>query len=178
MILFVQTFGDLANFNPRVHVLATDGAFRAGGTFAALPAIPQGLLTEGFRRAVLDFLVWQGAISEALRVKLLGWRHSGFSVHNEVRVAQDDAAGTTKLAGYMLARADRSKIHLGLKRKQITSAGAARPYQSPWHSPLRTSAVGLRRSRMRSQRRCYGCEGASATAHGAETSAPEDAHAS
>ncbi len=53
-------------------VLASDGAFRAGGTFVALPAIPQGLLTEGFRRAVLDFLVWQGAISEALRVKLLG----------------------------------------------------------------------------------------------------------
>jgi hypothetical protein len=85
-----------------VHVLATDGAFRADGTFVALPAIPQGLLVEGFRRAVLDFLVGKRAISEALRVKLLGWRHSGFSVHNEVRVAQDDAAGRTKLAGYML----------------------------------------------------------------------------
>ena len=49
VILFVQTFGDLANFNPHVHVLATDGAFRADGTFVALPAIPQGLLVEGFR---------------------------------------------------------------------------------------------------------------------------------
>jgi hypothetical protein len=47
----VQTFGDLVNFHPHVHVLATDGAFRADGTFVALPAIPQGLLVEGFRRA-------------------------------------------------------------------------------------------------------------------------------
>src|SRR5262245_35048169 len=61
-----------------------------------------GLLVEGFRRAVLDFLVGQGAISEVLRVKLLGWRHSGFSVHNKVQVAQNDAAGRTKLAGYVL----------------------------------------------------------------------------
>jgi putative transposase len=27
LILFVQTFGDLANFNPHLHVLAPDGAF-------------------------------------------------------------------------------------------------------------------------------------------------------
>jgi hypothetical protein len=34
--------------------------------------------------------------------KLLDWRHSGFSVHNEARIAQDDAAGRMKLTGYML----------------------------------------------------------------------------
>jgi hypothetical protein len=49
-ILFVQTFGDLANFNPHVHILAADGAFRPGGTFVPLPAVPEGLLVEGFRR--------------------------------------------------------------------------------------------------------------------------------
>jgi len=83
LVLFVQTFGDLANFNPHVQVLATDGAFRADGTFVALPAIPQGLLADGFRRAVLGFLVGKGVLSEELRTKLLGWRHSGFSVHNQ-----------------------------------------------------------------------------------------------
>ncbi len=137
---YAETFGDLANFNSHLHVLATDGAFRADGTFVALPAIPQGLRVEGFRRAVLEFLVGQGAISEALRVKLLGWRHSGFSVHNEVRVAQDDAAGRMKLAGYMLRapialekmRYDaatgtviyRSKMLLGLKRNFQVMPGA------------------------------------------------------
>lgn len=79
----VQTFGDLANFNPHVHVLAADGAFGAHGTFVPLPAVPEGLLREGFRRAVLGFLAGKGAVSEDLGRKLLGWRYSGFSVHNQ-----------------------------------------------------------------------------------------------
>jgi hypothetical protein len=32
LLLFVQTFGDRANFNPHVHVLAADGGFGADGT--------------------------------------------------------------------------------------------------------------------------------------------------
>ena len=140
LILFVQTFGDLANFNPHVHVLAADGAFRPDGTFVPLPAIPEGLLAEGFRRAVLGFLAGKGAVSEELRGKLLGWRHSGFSVHNRVRVEERDAAGRSKLAGYML-RAPMalekmsydpptgtaiycSKMHLGLRRNFQVMPGA------------------------------------------------------
>ena len=52
LVLFVQTFGDLANFNPHLHVLATDGVFGADGAFTALPPVPEALLAEGFRRAV------------------------------------------------------------------------------------------------------------------------------
>ncbi len=36
----LQTFGDLANFNPHVHVLAADGAFLPDGTFVRLPPVP------------------------------------------------------------------------------------------------------------------------------------------
>ena len=43
LILFVQTFGDLANFNPHLHVLAADGVFGADGVFAALPPVPEAL---------------------------------------------------------------------------------------------------------------------------------------
>ena len=77
LILLVQTFGDLANFNPHVHVLAADGAFLPDGTFVFLPAVPEGLPAEGFRRAVLEFLLRHAAISEDLRAKLLGWRQEG-----------------------------------------------------------------------------------------------------
>ena len=56
-IEFVQTFGDLVNFHPHVHVLAADGVFGADGSFVELPSIPEALLEAGFRRAVLDFLV-------------------------------------------------------------------------------------------------------------------------
>ena len=101
-IEFVQTFGDLVNFHPHVHVLAADGVFRADGVFVELPPIPEALLEGGFRRAVLDFLVAERAISEELRARMLGWRYSGFSVHNQVRVAAEDAEGRKKLAGYVL----------------------------------------------------------------------------
>ncbi len=143
LILFVQTFGDLANFNPHVHVLAADGAFLADGTFVPLPAVPEGLLVEGFRRAVLEFLVRHDAISGELRSKLLGWRHSGFSVHNPVRLGEEDAEGRKKLAGYRLRapmslekmRYDpatgtviyRSKMHLGLTHGRCASLSICPP---------------------------------------------------
>jgi hypothetical protein len=140
LIVFVQTFGDLVNFNPHLHVLAADGAFFPGGRFVALPRVPASLLAEGFRRAVLDFLVENEALSEQLRGRMLAWRYSGFSAHNEVSVAAEDAEGRKKLAGYML-RAPmslqkmtydaatgtviyRSKMHAGLKRNFQVMPGA------------------------------------------------------
>lgn len=42
------------------------------------------------------------AFSQAPRSCMLGWRHSGFSVHNPVRVGEEDAAGRKKLAGYRM----------------------------------------------------------------------------
>jgi hypothetical protein len=50
LVLFVQSFGDLANFNPHLHVLAADGVFGAEGTFIACPPVPEALLADGFRR--------------------------------------------------------------------------------------------------------------------------------
>ena len=47
----------LVNFNPHIHVLAADGAFLPDGRVVRLPAVPGSLLAEGFRRAVLEFLV-------------------------------------------------------------------------------------------------------------------------
>lgn len=53
LILFVQTFGDLANFNPHVHVLAADGAFGEDGSFTVLPPVPRTVLEATFRKGVL-----------------------------------------------------------------------------------------------------------------------------
>jgi hypothetical protein len=53
-VLFVQTFGDLVNFNPHVHVLAADGAFDADGGFSVLPPIPRKLLEPWFREGLVS----------------------------------------------------------------------------------------------------------------------------
>ncbi|MDP2627111.1 MAG: hypothetical protein Q8Q58_09425, partial [Candidatus Rokubacteria bacterium] len=57
----------LVNFNRTVHVLAAGGAFLPEGRFGTLPAVPGRLLAEGFRRAVLEFLVNNDALPEGLR---------------------------------------------------------------------------------------------------------------
>jgi len=67
-----------------------------------LPAVPVKLLERSFRASVLDLLVAKGEVTEQFRSILLAWRHSGFSVHNAVRVGASDAQGRKKLAQYML----------------------------------------------------------------------------
>ena len=99
----MQTVGDLANFNPHLHVLAADWVFGADGTFIAVPTVTEALLAEGFRRAVLEFLTANDALSEDLWAKMLGWRYcGGFSAHDQVRVARDDREYRIKLADYMI----------------------------------------------------------------------------
>jgi hypothetical protein len=46
--------------------------------------------------------VQEQALSQALSSRMLGWRHSGFSVHNQVRVDEQNTEGRKKLAGYMV----------------------------------------------------------------------------
>ncbi|MSQ52076.1 MAG: IS91 family transposase [Betaproteobacteria bacterium] len=87
---------------------------------------------------VLALLLREGEISEALVKRITTWRHTGFSVHNGVRVR--DAAGRQRLAQYML-RAPfslekmkydertgmvlyRSHLHKSLKRNYQLMPGA------------------------------------------------------
>jgi len=160
LILFVQTFGDLANFNPHVHVLAADGAFGPEGTFVPLPAIPEGLLVEGFRRAVLGFLVAKGSVSEDLRCKLLGWRHSGFSVHNQVRVGKSDAEGRRKLAGYML------RAPMSVEKMSYDAATGTVIYRSKMHL---VRYVGWYSNRARGERASAQGAGPGDPAHGSRS---------
>ncbi|TAK82394.1 MAG: hypothetical protein EPO20_22265 [Betaproteobacteria bacterium] len=53
-ILFVQTFGNLVNFNPHVHALVADGVFEASRRFIPLRLIPQALLAERLRMSHCD----------------------------------------------------------------------------------------------------------------------------
>jgi hypothetical protein len=115
-ILFVQTFGDLVNFNPHVHALVADGVFEASGRFIPLPPIPEALLGERLRREVLGLLVRREAILPPLAGQMLAWRHSGFTVHNQVRVAAGDAEGRKSLAATCCARRSRWRRRLTTRR--------------------------------------------------------------
>ncbi|MGQ0510135.1 MAG: IS91 family transposase [Betaproteobacteria bacterium] len=130
-ILFVQTFGDLVNFNPHVHALVADGVFEPSGRFLPLPPVPEALLAERLRRDVLGLLVRREAIPAPLAAQMLNWRHSGFSVHNRVRVAAGDAEGRKSLAGYML------RAPFSLEKMSYDAARGAVIYRSGLHATLK-----------------------------------------
>ena len=96
----VQTHGSLANWHPHLHLIVTDGGFRADGTFVPWPAHDVAALTEAFRRAVLRLFVQRGLFEPAEADAMLAWPHSGFHVHDAVLVPADDAAFAARLARY------------------------------------------------------------------------------
>jgi hypothetical protein len=54
IVLSIQTHGSLLNWQPHIHALVTDGGFRSDGTFIRMPAHSTEVLTEAFRRGVLE----------------------------------------------------------------------------------------------------------------------------
>ena len=65
MVASIQTFGSYAaNFHPHVHALVTDGLLAEGGRFFPLPDLDPMVLSEAFRRLVLDRLHEAGRLSD------------------------------------------------------------------------------------------------------------------
>ena len=72
MVASIQTWGDLANWQPHVHALATAG--------------------------VVD----RGKLDEDAAGGLLTWKHSGFSVRNKIRANVSDGEGLERLGRYLV----------------------------------------------------------------------------
>ena len=89
-------------------------------------------LREGLRHRVLDYLCEEVYFDPQLADRMRQWQHSGFSVHNQIRVKANDAEGRKQLARYMIRNPFalekmtydkhtgmviyRSKFHASLKR--------------------------------------------------------------
>jgi hypothetical protein len=100
IVLSIQTYGSLLNWQPHIHALVTDGGFRPDGTFVRLPAHSAEVLAEAFRRGVLKLFVEKDLFDPETAAGMLAWQHSGFSVHDGVWLDQDDAAAHERLARY------------------------------------------------------------------------------
>ena len=102
MVVSIQTYGDLANWQPHLHALVSAGVFSGEGVFTPLPLPPADVVEELFRRRVIRMLVRRGRLDEDAAAGLLSWRHSGFSVHHAIRVEPDDRAGVERLCRYLV----------------------------------------------------------------------------
>lgn len=69
---------------------------------------------------LLTMLQQEGRIDEELIRKLLGWRHSGFSVQNEVRVRSQDVAGRRRVAQSILRSPFSRRGHTPHTKSQLT----------------------------------------------------------
>ena len=119
LVASVQTYGDLANWQPHIHALVTSGLIDPDGEFTPLDRPPAGVAEELFRRRVLKMLVGCGKLDEDSAAGLLAWQHSGFSVHNTIRVEAEDAAGVERLCRYL--------VHPPIALDRLEVPGASRP---------------------------------------------------
>ena len=106
MVGALQTFGSQAQWHPHIHSLVSDGIFLQGGEFIPLPLWSEDfeeLLTETFRRLVLDELVKAERLSSDFREKLLTFRHGGgFSVYGRHLILNTEPARLAHMARYMV----------------------------------------------------------------------------
>lgn len=93
---------DSAFYSRRSEIHLADGLFGPWGEFRPLPDAPLKPLEEMFRARVIGFLLQRGLLPEERARMLLGWRHSGFSVHRGRVVEAGDGEGLEKLARYIL----------------------------------------------------------------------------
>jgi hypothetical protein len=102
IVVSIATAGDLAQWHPHLHILATDGGFSPEGTWHPLETWDGQAIMTLFRQALLEHLVAKHAISEELSVRLLNWRHPGFSVHVGEPIPPNDTRAIEDMASYVV----------------------------------------------------------------------------
>lgn len=102
IVVSIATAGDLVQWHPHLHILATDGGFSSDGSFQSLEQWDGEALMRLFRKALLERLVRKHAISEELRAKLLTWRHPGFSTHVGEPIPPEDTRAVEDMASYVV----------------------------------------------------------------------------
>ena len=109
----------------------TDGIFAPAGWFVACPKIDLYALEHLFRHRVLRLLLRERRIDESVIRILLGWRHSGFSLHNAVRIGAADGDGRLGVAEYIL------RSPFSLEKVRYHAATGTIIYQSKMHPVLK-----------------------------------------
>jgi hypothetical protein len=101
-VIAIQSFGDFLNFNPHLHIIATDGCFYGNGSFMVCPTAHPKDLEELFRYEIFKMLKAEGKITDALIQNMMNWRHSGFNIYWGYAIWPHNEEGLEKLARYII----------------------------------------------------------------------------
>jgi hypothetical protein len=125
-VVSLQTFGSFgANFHPHLHVLVTEGVFTRDGRFHPVIWPEEAALEERFRRRFLERLERVGRLRPQTRERLLGWRHSGFSVKTTQRLVPGERARLERLARYL------TRVVLAVGAVKLLAGGRVRVETAP-----------------------------------------------
>lgn len=101
-VIAVQTFGEFLNFNPHLHIIATDGCFCPDGSFMTGITPDAVDLEAAFTIEVFDMLIKEGKIGRIIIDNMNSWEHSGFNVYCGQPVSSMDDARIERLAQYIV----------------------------------------------------------------------------
>ena len=72
-VIAVQTFGEFLNFNPHLHIIATDGCFCPDGSFMTVITPDASDLEAAFAVEVFDMLKKEGKIGRIIIDNMNSW---------------------------------------------------------------------------------------------------------
>jgi hypothetical protein len=102
-VVAIQTFGNLGDLTPHLHMIVSWGCFDERGTFYAVREAPEeDMIEQVFRHKVFRMLLDAGAVTEDLVNDLLAWHHSGFSAYVGKPVPARDTESLESLAQYIV----------------------------------------------------------------------------
>jgi hypothetical protein len=102
MVAVVQTAGELARWHPHVHALVSRGGWTRAWEWVPIGHVDEHAAELLYRHKVIRLLRGEGLLTDERTRLLLSWRHTGFSVHNRVRVEPEDGAAVERLARYIM----------------------------------------------------------------------------
>ena len=141
-VIAVQTFGDFLNFNPHLHIIATDGCFTRDGEFMIGTAPDASSLIDLFRLEVFRMLEKAGKINDDIIENMMNWHHSGFNIYCGTAIRPEERGGLEKLAQYII-RAPLSQERLLYIPSSAVPDGLARVIYKGKNSSIRESFTGL-----------------------------------
>ena len=124
-VIAVQTFGEFLNFNPHLHIIATDGCFYGDGEFMTGISPNAADLETAFAIEVFDMLKKERKISRIIIDNMNTWQHSGFNVYCSPPVEPWDDEGAERLAQYIV-RAPFSQERMTYIPEQESPDGVAK----------------------------------------------------
>jgi hypothetical protein len=102
ILVSYQSYGDLVRWNPHYHCLVLEGRIDETGSFHHIPIKDTVSLTEVFRRRVIKLFVDRGLLDRSFALKILSWKHSGFSVDNSVLIPAYSNKTRVNLSQYII----------------------------------------------------------------------------